>query len=407
MLNTMNTMQQTVMGLQQTVLRLMSDKTGNTGNSNNDTGNSLDTAYAAMRSQTVPATQNTDFEVSQSGTQCPRACNQSTTTQRCFVELEDIVQQLWTNAVAPSTRSTYRSAFHMYVQFLLMSCAISSAYTSDIPVTEDYLIYFVAHCVSRLKLSFSTIKLYLCGIKFICLESNIAYPDVTNLSRLKALLNGVKRMQLPSCKLRHPISFDILKKVCIYFRRTESFRNLMLETVCTIAFFGFLRCGEFTIKDSFDPTTNLCVSDLSVLESCVLLNLKISKTDPFRKGITIKLFPTSNIICPFSICCKYLKARCSLPFSAKQPLFVNSDGNALTRTEFISELKHALKCIGCNSDVYNGHSFRIGAATTAAAVHMEDHLIKVLGRWSSDACCRYIRTPETVLREAQKSMTTV
>jgi hypothetical protein len=41
------------------------------------------------------------------------------------------------------------------------------------------------------------------------------------------------------------------------------------ETVCTVAFFGFLRCGEFTIKSSFEPSTNLCVSDLRTSESCV------------------------------------------------------------------------------------------------------------------------------------------
>jgi hypothetical protein len=72
-----------------------------------------------------------------------------------------------------------------------------------------------------------------------------------------------------------------------------------------------------------------------------------------------------------------------------------------------TSLKHILQCIGYNADVYNGHSFRIGAATTAASVHMEDHLIKVLGRWSSDTYCRYIRTPDSVLRDAQISMSTV
>jgi hypothetical protein len=42
--------------------------------------------------------------------------------------------------------------------------------------------------------------------------------------------------------------------------------------------------------------------------------------------------------------------------------------------------------------MYSGHSFQIGAATTAGSVHVEDHLIKILGRWSSDAYCKYIRT---------------
>jgi hypothetical protein len=34
------------------------------------------------------------------------------------------------------------------------------------------------------------------------------------------------------------------------------------------------------------------------------------------------------------------------------------------------------------------YTFQIGAATTAGSVHV-DHLIKILGRWSSDAYCRY------------------
>ena len=44
---------------------------------------------------------------------------------------------------------------------------------------------------------------------------------------------------------------------------------------------------------------------------------------------------------------------------------------------------------------YVSHSFRIGAATTAAAVGILAWLIKTLGRWSSNAYMDYIQCPRT------------
>ncbi|CAC5381130.1 unnamed protein product [Mytilus coruscus] len=60
------------------------------------------------------------------------------------------------------------------------------------------------------------------------------------------------------------------------------------------------------------------------------------------------------------------------------PLFVKENGSALDRDFFIRSLRQVLDICGFNSSLYNGHSFRIGASTSAGSVNIQDHLIKLL-----------------------------
>ena len=61
------------------------------------------------------------------------------------------------------------------------------------------------------------------------------------------------------------------------------------------------------------------------------------------------------------------------------------------------EVKALLSAANYISSSYAGHSFRIGAATTAALVGLPVHMIKTLGRWKSEAYQLYIRTPPHTL----------
>ena len=67
------------------------------------------------------------------------------------------------------------------------------------------------------------------------------------------------------------------------------------------------------------------------------------------------------------------------------PLFRFTNGSYLTNEKFIKPVREALVVLGYESDNFSGHSFRIGAATTAAELGIEDRTIKALGRWQSDA----------------------
>ena len=87
--------------------------------------------------------------------------------------------------------------------------------------------------------------------------------------------------------------------------------------------------------------------------------------------------------------------------------FVTEFNQALERKYFLEKLKHVLNLCGFDSTLYHGHSFRSGAATSASRANIEDHMIKVLGRWSSDSYCRYIKTSGFEIKRAQHCLTSL
>ena len=83
--------------------------------------------------------------------------------------------------------------------------------------------------------------------------------------------------------------------------------------------------------------------------------------------------------------------------AAPGPLFMFTSGRLLTRKRFVELVRAALALTDVDQRKYCGHSFRIGAATTAAARGVEGSVIKTLGRWESAAYCRYVRLPREQL----------
>ena len=84
------------------------------------------------------------------------------------------------------------------------------------------------------------------------------------------------------------------------------------------------------------------------------------------------------------------------------PLFIWKDGLFLTRAKFVAAVKKSCEKAGLDASEFNGHSFRIGAASTAASRGMEDCMIKTLGRWESDAYQRHIKIPRKELADYTK-----
>jgi hypothetical protein len=76
--------------------------------------------------------------------------------------------------------------------------------------------------------------------------------------------------------------------------------------------------------------------------SAFTLVLKSSKTDPFWKGIHIRIFKTDQLVCPVKSMIDYLRLRKSrINGNRTTALFVDESGNPMTRYYIINKY---LKC---------------------------------------------------------------
>ena len=167
-------------------------------------------------------------------------------------------------------------------------------------------------------------------------------------------------------------------------------------------------CGEFTVTSTlaFRPSRHLCIDDVIfypefALPAYMTVRFKYSKTDPFGKGHVVTLHATKTLTCPVKAMRCYLQTRI---YESHRPLFLCSDGTVLTCSRFISCLRSLLEKVGLKAELYAGHSFRIGAATTAASSGLPDWLIQAMGHWSSVCYKCYIRITNHSLQGACKEM---
>ena len=111
--------------------------------------------------------------------------------------------------------------------------------------------------------------------------------------------------------------------------------------------------------------------------------IKASETDQFRIGAHLVLGATSSDLCPVVALLDYLAHRSGTPGR----LFQLEDSKPLKRQTFATSVQQALTSSDLDGSQFNGHSFRIGAATTASAAGLEELTIKHTQGQSGSTVC--------------------
>ena len=269
-----------------------------------------------------------------------------------------------------------------------------------LPTTEKQLCQFVAYLREE-GLRYQTVKTYLAAVRHMQISHELGDP--------KNWVDGTLRTsgQRDEKGAGRSTNKD---KITYHTRNIESHTAALERKMGgmgrgnvmgsdDLCFYGFLWAGEVVVPSDtgFDSAQHLTYDDIAVdskqQPSFITVNIKQSKTDPFRKGVTIVVGHAVGPLCPLVAVLTYMALR----RPRQGPLFRFGDGRPLTRERFVAKVREVLQQIGFDQTKYAGHSFRIGAATTAARKGIQDSLIETLGRWESVAYQLYVRTPREQL----------
>ena len=260
---------------------------------------------------------------------------------------------------------------------------------------------WASHLGSR-RVGHKAIKAYLTGLRSAHIDMGYPNADIFASPQLQRVVRGIHRLNGDGeRKERLPITRGILLRLLRLLRHFDQTQlsGATIHAAFCLAFAGFLRAGEFTYGHSDlhrdFAKWHLTRRNVRLYKDHIELSIPSSKTDPFRRGITLTIAAGSDEACPLRSLTNLLTR---FPSPRGAPLFFTGP-TPFTRELVVEALRWTLRQCGIQGH-YSGHSFRRGAATSARESGVSDDMIQILGRWKSDAYKLYIDTNKSTILEA-------
>lgn len=305
--------------------------------------------------------------------------------------LSNTMNFLLRSSLSQSTISSYHSAFQTYKQFIVQTFGDQ---VKPLPPSLQHMSAFIAHCFLT-NLAASTTRTLVSSLSFtfklgVC-------EDITQHFIVKKMLQGYQKCQ-PSNDARLPITPMILQKLVNALDHTTSspFIRALLRAMFILAFCAFLRVGEITktggTNQHYLKFGNIRLGQDTLAQNHVEINIqhfKHSKSN--HTTLRVKENTSNTSLCSYRAMVHYLNLRKHT--SSLEPLFSFIDGTPISRQYFTHQLQTTLAFCNLSLQSYHTHSFRIGAASTAASQGFTEIQIQNMGRWNSNAFRKYIRIP--------------
>ena len=310
------------------------------------------------------------------------------------IPLKRVPARLLWYGLAPSTRKTYTTATNSYTE----SWALFGKRAFPAQIGE--LTAWIGHLEGR-RLKPKTIKGYLAGLWSLCLDCTLDKTELEVYSYpiLQRIIAGLQRWYGErDTHERRPITRNILLWLISRFDQI-TFEGVNLHAAFCLAFAGFLRMGEFTydkVKCNFN-SWNLTRGSVSLSENRLFLVFPASKTDPFRRGVTLTILAATDEACAIKSL-RNLFGR--FPKAHHHPLFSKTAGT-FSRNYITKKLQERISILGYKGN-YMGHSFWREVATSVRLAGLFEEEIQFLGRWKSNSYRLYIETYPNWIHNASR-----
>ena len=280
------------------------------------------------------------------------------------------VEHYFSRGLATTTHKTYQAGQRYYLEFC------EQVTVSPLPASESTLCQFVTVLANN-GIAHSTVKVYLSATRQLHIAKGLPEPRTEKMPRLSQVLKGIRTTQPTKSRFTRLL---ITPGILLQIKEGWEKEPLVLDKTILwasmlLCFSDFFSQGRYICAPppgSFNDRDHLTFADVIVDNPAnpqqLHILLKRLKTDQAGKGTLVGVGRTGDQLCPVAAILSWMVRR----FDAPEPLSHFRDGALLTQQRFVVELRKALQMIGEDPQQFGGHSFRAGAATTAAQQGISD-----------------------------------
>jgi hypothetical protein len=306
----------------------------------------------------------------------------------------DVLHQGW----ALSTRRLYGAALGTYHAF----CDNQSPRVPERergPASESLILDFISACVGLY--SSACVRNYVYGIR--AWHTLHRLPWAISDDVLTTAFRAAAQLQPSSSTkdLRDPVTVESMMVVGAYLNMDDSF-DAAVWACMTTTFWSVSRLGEFTVEKiaGFDPERHIKRSDVHLdvqagRDSLQVTTFLIPATKAAIRGETAQWAVQDGPCDPRAAILNHFRVNNPSP---SMHLFTWRHRSGLwpmTKTAFLKRVNEALAASGFPP--IKGHCLRIGGVLEFLLRGTPFDVVKVLGRWSSDAFETYLRDFASIL----------